>query len=496
MPNYVTEQQPRVAPQQTVKLGNGLMVPAQQSFRNAPNRPKKFLVVLQYWEGDRNIVEDLGSLIADLERVRNRGTDVMIFGRPDAQEFDRTVVSKLEAKFDRVHVVKSRRKGANNYPFAANEMFYDLVTLLAQFSPWKDDYFAFINLEGDCTPLHPGWISELVAEFRAASVAGFVAVGHHQPSHPVPHMNGVAVYDINLWRLVGAGKLNGGNPRVAYDIHHAKTILPVSQDTPYITLDFQRATISPEDLFRAHKSNVEPAIFHGVKDSSARDAVRAKHITFSDMGDVTRRTVMTYFHNGSIVGAQEHNAILAQWREGWASKGWNPVVIGLREASQNPRFAQVMEAVKRLPGYAQPHRYARWLALEKLGGGFLTDYDVLPGNFTPGSLKDVSPIASFAGVNDPGLTAAQFPRTQITQWVDLLENYDAKPGEDLVTDRSVFEATFQDPINEDRYPTTKLFGSEGWREARLVHFSNAAVMRHGAPGERKSTAMAKYLRGE
>lgn len=478
-----------------VRMSDGRYVPASKPFDTRPATQTKLLVVIQYYEGDKQAAEELGSLIADLERVRNRNTDIMIFARHDATEYDRTIRTKLEAKFDKVYFQRCRRKDAKNYPFAANEMFYDLVTLLAQFAPWKDDYFAFLNLESDCTPLHPGWIGELVDQFQIAKARGYSAVGHLH-GNPIDHMNGVAVYAIDFWKKVGAGKLNGGNPQSAYDVDHAKDILPHASDTPYMMLSFKRPTISPTDLFKHHKGNVEPAIYHGVKDDSARVAVRAKHIEFSA---VQEKTVFTYFQSPGHVGANEQKAILTAWKEAWQSRGWNPVVLTFREASQNSMLAEFSKAVKKFPDVKSLDMWLRWLALETIGGGFLVDYDVVPARFTPAQLRkynELAPFSTFAATGDETLSAAQFSREKIVEWVTVMSRYDVQPGDKIVTDRTIFERLFADPVNRDQHPITLAFGEPGWKEAAMIHFSDEAVLKHGVKGERKSTTIERYLRGE
>ncbi len=489
-------------PPAMVRMSDGRYVPASRPFDARKVTQTKLLLILQYYEGDKQAAEELGSLIADLERVRNRNTDVMIFARHDATEYDRTIRTKLEAKFDKVVFQRCRRKDAKTYPFASNEMFYDLVTLVGQFAPWKDDYFAFLNLESDCTPLHPGWIAELVDQFQIAKARGYSAIGHlcintvGPAKGPPDHMNGVAVYSTDFWKTVGAGKLNGGNPQVAYDVFHAKDILPHAQDTPYITLSFNRPTISPADLFKRHKGNVESAIYHGVKDDSARAAVRARHIEFSE---VQEKTVFTYFHAPGHIGADEQKAILSAWKEAWLSRGWNPVVLTFREASQNGKLAAFSEAVKKFPDVTTLNPWLRWLALETIGGGFLVDYDVVPARFTPAQLRkynELAPFSTFSAIGDETLSAAQFSREKIAEWVSVLTRYEVQPGDTIVTDRTIFERAFADPVNRDQHAITLAYGKPGWKEAAMIHFSDESMLKHGVKGERKSSAMERYLRGE
>lgn len=478
------------------RMADGRMVPAQTTF-NSQSRQTKLLIVIQYYEKDRAAAEELGTLIADLERIRNRTADVLIFARFDAPEFDRAIRTKLEAKFDKVHFLRCRRRDARSYPFAPNEMFYDLVTLLGQPTPWRDNYFAFVNLESDCVPLHSGWTTELIRDFRDAKAHGYSVVGHvHEPKNVPIHVNGVAVYDIDIWRIVGSGKLSGGNPNVAYDIAHAKDILPLARDTAYVYLDFQRPTIRAEDLFKPQKgSNVEPAIYHGVKDESARDAVRAKHVTFTQVDAAAQRTVFTYYAPTGAIGINESQSVLTLWKEGWSSRGWNPVVLSVRDAAGNGRYAALIERLKQIPG-AKIDQFVRWLALDNMGGGFLVDIDVLPGRLTPTDMLKFDGANAFPGDGDTSLCAAKFSRAQVAKWADALLAYEVQPEDVTVTDRTVFDRTFNEQVDTFLMPLTANYGEGNWRSAPMIHFSATTLLKGGVRGERKSTAMERYLRGE
>jgi len=466
-------------------MADGRVVPAQADFGKGPPENQKFLIVLQYYDGDVNDMEEVANIIADLERVRNHEADIMLFARHDAKPFPSHTRSKLESKFDKVHAVTCRNRDGNSYPFASNGMFYDLVTLLGQYPQWNQPYFAFINLESDCVPLHPGWIRELINEFRQAQARGKHAAGHFHNGKEAPvHMNGVAVYAIDMFFKVPGGKLQGGRPNVAYDLDQAQNILPYAYDTPYIAMEYRRPTITAADLFRGHKAAVEPAIFHGVKDSSAREAVKAKHITFSDTADLSRKTVFTYYDSAHDIGHGQSNEELDLWRLGWQSRGWNPVVLRLMDASRNPRFSEVEAAIQRLP-YAGDRRiqrgeFLRWLALDTVGGGLLVNADQQPNAFTPSKLKD----------------HMQVFRPALKDFFDRLMNYaplptDVRGGMPHVSDETLGE--FKASLNE--WIKVADVGGENFKSADLVDFSDRALSDSKYRGQRKTDVIREYLGG-
>lgn len=474
----------------------GQLSPAQRPFGGTAPRTKRFLVVLQYFNGDRDDAQELATLIADLERIRNREADFLIMRRADAREFDATVVAKLEAKFNKVWQHTCRRRDARGYPWGCNAMFSDLCMLLGHSREHLAEYYAFVNLETDCVPLHPGWIGELASAFMQAEAAGKSAIGHIQ-TDPVEHLNGMAVYSTDFIERVGGKVLRGGSPQIAYDIFHANAILPLAESTPLIRLDFKRPTISSDELFYP-ENGIEPAIYHGVKDSSARDAVRARHILFTDQKEVARRVVFTYSNPG-LNKRNPDAAKLAIWRDGWRSRGWNPVVLGLRDATRNQNYKRMKDALDRLPVYGDrelaSNRFLRWLALESMGGGVFVENDILPGQYTPGDVTDRAVGIVLTKPDSNGINAAIFDRPNLQRFIEEIIGYDAKP-EDLtsgvpdVTDMSVWRSMKDSKI----VPTVYEYGDNGYERAKLVRFSPNTVMR-ATGGERTENVMERYLRG-
>lgn len=477
-----------------VRTAAGTMVPAQRSFASKPP-VKKFLLVIQYWAGDQEHAEEVAELICDLERVRNRDVDVLIFARHDAPAFSQTARDRLGQKFGKVMFERCRRRDATGYPFGSNSMFYDMVCLFSQYPQWANDYFAFIPLEADCCPMHPGWIGELIRAYQDAEAIGKSCTGFLDPN-PVEHINGVAVYAIDIWKRVGTHKLSGGNPRVAYDIHQAKNILPHATTTPFIMFEYRKPTITADELF-SPSMPIEPALFHGVKDSSAREAVRARYITMSERRDVSAKTVFTFSNPTPNTNRAEETALLQMWADGWKSRGWNPVVLTRRDAARHSRFAEMIAAFEKLPTIGERdaalNRLIRWLALDLVGGGFMVEKDVVPNLFTPDAIarRDVGLVIS---QDNDGISGAVFDRQNVQKFIEAIIRYDVKPedsanGQPNITDMTVWRA--HSP--EGTMPIIVAFGDPGATDAKLLRFSVDAMSRN-AKGEKPVVAMERFLR--
>lgn len=473
-----------------MRMGDGSYQPVSRPSFGAQTHNQKFLIVLQYYEGDRESAEELGALIADLERVRNKEADILILRRHDASDFDRGIRTKLEDKFEKVYFETCRRRDAKGYPFGPNQMWSDIVTLIGQVPQWRNNYYAFIPMESDCTPVHPGWIGELIEEFRNARAHNYAAVGHIH-SDPVEHLNGVAVYDSNIWRIVGGNKLNGSDPQVAYDLYHRRSILPIAFNTPRIMMEYQRPTITAEDLFRPWKDGIEPSMFHGVKDGSARAAVRAKHITFSGEKDISKRTVFTYEHQRTNNPAVATKYQL--WYDAWKSRGWNPVKLTLRDAVRNPKYAAINEVIGRMKFTAEATdaatRLVRWVALDSMGGGFLVDPEVLPNNFSPENFAQTTEIFGSEGAQ--GILGARLDRQNLAQFLEKFRTYQINselrmiaPELDILQTCEGFGQTFM---------KVAIHGETNWRSAPLVCFAQSEMQRVGVAGNTVQQ-MERFLR--
>lgn len=521
-----------------VRMGDGRVVPAQTSFGAPKQKPRKFLVVLQFYAGDRDAAEQLASLIADLERTRNHEADILLFRRADSPELSPQIVAKLQSKFDRVLVQACRRIDAKGYPMGPNQMWSDLLMLMSQVVPYRNDYYAFVNLETDVTPTGPGWIPTIIAAWKSAMAEGKPIIGHFC-TDPFVHLNGMAVYSADVYRRAGGNVLAGGSPQVCFDIRHHPTLFPMAKESPVIFFKYRQATITPDELFAVRRNGIAPALYHGVKDGSARAAVRARHISFTDkpapviaatavsdhtnftaikegsqipilelapgqtiepvqpFGDIfnviaenkvapsestKRPNVYTYY---SARGRQsnESQATIELWKKGWASRGWNPIVLTFRDSAKHPKFDLFSTAIEKLPcamdRHRTAHRFNRWLALELAGGGLLVDCDVLPADFTPTQLGDVASAHVFRAAPQGRFFGAYFDQEAATKWIDAIMAYDAQPDDMFGVKPDVTDDTILRRFHPKDDPP------DG-----LIHFSSSVV-----GNERKSVAMERFLAG-
>ena len=97
-----------------------------------------------------------------------------------------------------------------------------------------------------------------------------------------------------------------------------------------------------------------------------------------------RARVAVYFEGGSHRqrGRAEHVATLRVWREQWERAGFEAVILNESIARRHPKYHELRKRYQALPT-VNPHNYEiacflRYLAMAAIGGGYMTDYDVLP----------------------------------------------------------------------------------------------------------------------
>lgn len=108
--------------------------------------------------------------------------------------------------------------------------------------------------------------------------------------------------------------------------------------------------------------------------------------------------VYTYYDPTPGFDLEEAKQLMALWRDNWRANGWDPRVISIADAKAHARYQEFTDALSRLPtinghGY-EDTCYRRWIALAALGGGWLTDYDVMNYGFGPLALPDIFTVLS------------------------------------------------------------------------------------------------------
>jgi len=117
--------------------------------------------------------------------------------------------------------------------------------------------------------------------------------------------------------------------------------------------------------------------------------------------------IYTYYDESvSVTQSENQRNILDIWQRSWSKHGWGPLVLGPPEAQKHPLFTKLTEHVKREYRGPNPLIYElacfhRWLALAVVGGGYMSDYDVVNYGLAPMPPREL-PFEILAGHKNRG----------------------------------------------------------------------------------------------
>jgi hypothetical protein len=196
------------------------------------------------------------------------------------------------------------------------------------------------------------------------------------------------------------------------------------------------------------------------------------------------RKVFT-FHD-SLPGSNVEHAtrLLLLWRQNWEKAGYTPIVLNEHHARQHPAYEQFNARIKELPtinrGSYETACYLRYLAMAVMGGGLMTDADVMVYSDIPERKGDPAKLVSLQGHIPCCVYGNRYAYDQVVKQMleyqvsekDIEEN----SRQPHVSDMYMF---YRGGIAYTSKHVVKSYGDEGWEQAPLVHFSNASLKGNG-----------------
>ena len=197
--------------------------------------------------------------------------------------------------------------------------------------------------------------------------------------------------------------------------------------------------------------------------------------------------VYTYY--SPVGGLPAQGSIIERWTESWSAQGFSPVVLDQSHAEKHPHYAAHLAVFRSFPTI-NPREYElacylRWLALEAVGGGLMSDYDVMNVSLGQSEIdgrdivfherrrvpclvqasdRGAAEIVKFLISNKPGA---------VSHWSDMLSLMQGQwPAMDHCTE----------------------IGDAGWETAKTIHFAHGACRKY-RPGSQKRVVIDAVLGG-
>lgn len=242
------------------------------------SRPTRLLVVFLFWEGDKERMSQVAKLAADLLTEPASDVGILFVSRKDSTPVDTPVLRHMEHKFGDVREWKCDRSG-EGWPMGCNEMYLGtLAYAVNRKVGWMSNYDAMLFVESDCVFTQRDWHKPLIEAwdkmFRMSGGNKYV-LGAEIPGGTMSnsHINAAAIYARDI--LNRQPLLISCNGNIGWDYFFGKIIIPVAENSSLFVLDYQRQTITEDQLFTPPPGrDAVPLFYHGVKDGSAIVAVR------------------------------------------------------------------------------------------------------------------------------------------------------------------------------------------------------------------------------
>lgn len=173
----------------------------------------KILLVLEFWQGDKDQAMQLAKFIADLQPGHSDDADFLFVSRFDCTQ-DTEVVKYVSRKFNTYHY-RSPKCGVG-WPNGCNELWFGGMEWIYHMMEAKKipQYRTIFTFEGDGLPLQANWISTFAKQWDRLNVMGpvYVAGAILGEGGPGEHINGQAFFSGDLKFLHWLVKEVGGSP--------------------------------------------------------------------------------------------------------------------------------------------------------------------------------------------------------------------------------------------------------------------------------------------
>ncbi len=184
------------------------------------------------------------------------------------------------------------------------------------------------------------------------------------------------------------------------------------------------------------------------------------------------KSVYTYYE--PIASMPDEEALVALWKDAWSAAGFTPVVLNEDHAQRHPAYDDMLAHIRRHLPSVNPYGYdtacyLRWLAMAVVGGGLMSDADVMPYDVSKLVAPKLGRVTTFAEGNIcPGLVDGD--TYAYTAALSLFLSHKGPTemigGKPHTSDQCILQAY---PAETDQVQLVWEHGKPGWEGAAFVH---------------------------
>jgi hypothetical protein len=183
-------------------------------------------------------------------------------------------------------------------------------------------------------------------------------------------------------------------------------------------------------------------------------------------------------------------ALIIEWQKSWRACDFLPVMLTHQHADAHPRAAEFLKIVENFPS-SNPKGYdlscwMRWLAFAQVGGGLMTDYDVIARCFSTEflALPDHVTVLDRGGVPCAVYATPEGAQIIVDHIIKGPHKHNGIHYSDMVWAQS---------MNFPKAPgLTSPYGAPGWENAPAVHFSHFDCAREN-PGRKRPAIIREAM---
>lgn len=187
-------------------------------------------------------------------------------------------------------------------------------------------------------------------------------------------------------------------------------------------------------------------------------------------------------------------ALVKLWERSWKNRGWNPIVLGDEDAKKHLRYDYVSKKFSELPVI----QWASWracgllqhVAMSAIGGGMVTDHDVINYGFTPKHLPVSDKMLMFCDDPPRWFTGATFGSgEQFEKLVNIFSEWKAGDGDRIKGGKeagrlccgylSMLGQVYRKLAWFSVVPGCAHYSYPGWEKSPMVHYISTTRFEHG-----------------
>jgi len=166
------------------------------------------------------------------------------------------------------------------------------------------------------------------------------------------------------------------------------------------------------------------------------------------------------------------------WKYTWIKNGWKPIILNQTIAQKHLLYEKYYSVIKSFPTINTKEYenacFLRWLAMSVVGGGFMSDYDVINKNFVYQREKMVYKRPVIYQGLVPSLVFGD--EEDYLKFVQLFISYKPDTFEKHISDMVILSKQyFQKKNIYESFNIIKAFKEPYWTKAKLIHFAHNTI---------------------